>query len=157
MKRFSIILALSILILSSCVDPMVCCTVIDTGLDLTITDELGNDLLDRNSPNAFKEEHIRLFYIKDGKKVEVNNSASRDFFVFEDTENNRFVIRVFLGGDDPIGETIIKWNNKESDTFLTEIEKYDNGNLILSKVWYEDNLVFDSRTSTTGAFIELKK
>jgi hypothetical protein len=131
--------------------------VIDIGLDLTITDELGNDLLDRNNPEAFKEEHIRLFYIKNGEKIEVNNSASRDFFIFEDTQNDQFVFRVFLGGDYPIGETIIQWNNEESDTFLAEIEKFDNGNLLLRKVWYENNLVFDTKTSTTGAFIELKK
>jgi hypothetical protein len=159
MKRLSFILSMSILIFSSCVkeDPTPCCVVVDLGLDIAITDSFGKDLLDRNNPDAFKVEHIRLFLVENGKKIEVVHTASRNFFVFEDTENDRFVIRVFLGGKNPIGETIIQWNNNESDTFLTEIEKFDNGSIILRKVWYEDNLVFDSKTSTTGAFIELKK
>lgn len=157
MKKISLILALSILILPSCVDPMVCCVVVDTDLEIAISDSYENDLLDRNNPEAFKEEHIRLFRVENGEKVEVVHSTSKTFFVFEDPENDRFVIRVFLGGDDPIVETIIEWSNKESDTFLAEIEKFDNGNLLLRKVWYENNLVFDTKTSTTGAFIELKK
>jgi len=159
MKRFFFLLVSSILIFSSCSknDPTLCCTVVNLGLDLTITDELGNDLLDRNNPKAFKEEHIRLYYIKNGKKVEVVHSTSRNFFIFEDSQNDQFVIRVFLGGEYPIGETIIQWNNEESDTFLAEIEKFDNGSLILRKVWYENDLVFDSKSSRAGAYINLKK
>ncbi|WP_296698966.1 hypothetical protein [Algoriphagus sp.] len=159
MKRLFLALVSSILFLSSCTkdDPTLCCTVVDIGLDLTISDALGNDLLDRNNPKAFKEEHIRLFYMENGEKVEKVHTASRNFFIFKDEQNDQFVIRVFLGGDYPIGETIIEWNHNESDSFLTEIEKFDNGSLILRKVWYENDLVYDTGTSTGRAFIELKK
>lgn len=160
MRLGKIVLILFTLFLAGCHEDPVCCTVIDLGFDLSVTDDQGNDLLDRSNPNGFKEEFINLYYMEEGEKVRVFNGGldhPKNFFIYKDEQNDKYVMRVFLGGDYPIGETIIEWNKDQSDTFVGEMKKLGGSGIILTKVWYQDDLVYDTKSLETASIFSLTK
>ncbi|MBN3584740.1 hypothetical protein JYB64_20280 [Algoriphagus aestuarii] len=160
MRLGKIVLILITSLLVGCQEDPICCTVIDMGFDFTVTDAQGNDLLDRDYPNSFKEEFINLYYMEEGEKVRVYNGGwdhPKNFFIYKDEQLDKFVMRVFMGGDYPVGETIIEWSKDESDTFVSEMKKLGDSGIILTKVWYQDDLVYDTSSLETASRFSLTK
>ncbi len=125
------------------------------GIDITLQDSSGNDLLSSTHPNRIDPSKVKIYYINNGELVEVFDGRldyPRNFFVFENEEENINEMRLFLGGDRPIGETVIHWGNYEADTIRAEFEGLgDSGRsgIVLLRAWHKEELVFDVETSDT--------
>lgn len=146
MKCFIYILLL--LLLFSCSRKKICCTVVSTEIDMSVNDSTGNDLLDPSFPGSYKEDSIRLYYLVNGKRVEVydpNMDSPRNFFIYHDTPG--YVIRVFPN-DDKSSEypvTYIDWNQHDEDTIRCELTR-TSGTTVVTKVWFDGQLKWQAGT-----------
>lgn len=118
-------------------------TVNALGIEISITDGNGNDLLDPNNPNAFLEENIRLYYKVNGQVEEVYDSHlthPRHFLVFQ--HESEYRIRVFLNEKENATQTItyIKWNATDTDTIKAELRRWGASNVAVDEVWYNGGL-----------------
>jgi hypothetical protein len=124
---------------------------LDLGLEISVVDKAGNDLLNPVSPNSFKESEIKIYYLLDGKKVEVfysNYDHPRNFYIYQ--RGNEFRIAVIL--NDPI--TYIQWNNSDTDTIQCEVSRAE-GSVVCRKVWFNGELRWDNYS--TERFIKIVK
>lgn len=120
--------------------------IVDTSINLSIRDSEGNDLLDPQTDNSYKESEIKLFYLKNGEEMEIFNSNldyPKGFFIYK--QENEFRMRIFphteMGEKFPT--TYIKWNNSDIDTVKCNIEKTTSSE-ICTKVWFNNNIVWEA-------------
>ena len=154
MKRFILILLTGLMI--SCNDndnPVI----IDTAIDLSVNNYQGVDLLNPDDPNAFKENNIKIFYIENGKKIEVikpNLEYPRCFFIFQHEKEYRIRIIANDNRKEEFPITIIQWDEKNADTIKCSIERRANI-VVCSKVWINDSLAWGAYNKER--FIEIIK
>jgi hypothetical protein len=126
---------------------------VDIGLEISVVDKSGNDLLDPANPNSFKEKDIRIYYLINGVKEEVffpNYDHPRNFYI--DKRDKVYNMILFL--NDPI--TYIQWNNLDTDTIQCVINKEGGGELtICRKVWFNGELRWDNYS--TERYIKIVK
>jgi len=131
--------------------------IVDTAINISVSDGEGNDLLNPVNVKSFMENEIKIFYIVNGQEIEVNNidmAYPKGFFIYED--ENEFRLRVFPNVDknSELPVTYIKWNDKVVDTIKCSIERKNNSE-ICTKVWLNDNLVWEGYE--TERFFEIIK
>ena len=131
---------------------------LDVGVEFSIVNLDGEDILNPNHPNAIKESDIKLFYLIDGVKEEVYNANydyPRNFMIYE--HQNEFRIRIFQNYSDkedkPI--TYIQWNDVDTDTIETTYERTSNA-VLQRKIWLNGNLLWDSNTGIEPFFVITK-
>ncbi len=123
-------------------------TEVSIGVDISVKDSAGNDLLDPSFPGSFKEDSIRLYYLENGKRVEVyysNMTDPRNFFIFY--ENSEYLIRIFPNDDKssdyPV--TYIDWDKSDEDTIKCVITRTRNTTNV-TKVWFDGQLKWQAGT-----------
>jgi len=139
-------------ILYSCVsdDRNQVATNIDIGIEFFVFSEEGIDLLNPESPNAFRENEIRIFNLIDGIVTEVYNPRMDLPRGFALSEPEPLVSREYyslgLGANtystDEYPITYIQWNENDTDTLKVELDKGDNYEMV-TKVWFNDQLVWN--------------
>lgn len=127
-------------------------------LYLTVKNNEGKDLLDPNNPESFKEEDIHLLYIVDGKAQKVydeNMTIPKGFKIVK--LDSEYSIKLFLNSDpsekNPI--TYIQWDDNSIDTLKAEYRR--NGSVICTKVWFNDEIRWDSSVENTIRSFEIVK
>jgi len=151
------LIAMATVLFSSCSSDDSDQFIVDTHIDVLIKDSNGNNLLDPENVNSYKEEQIKIFYLVNGQQSEVNNSNldyPKGFFIYE--HENEFRIRIFPNSDknEETPVTYIMWNNTDIDTIKCSIERKSNSE-ICKKVWLNDNLVWEAYE--TERFFEIIK
>ncbi|NOU62083.1 hypothetical protein [Marinifilum caeruleilacunae] len=132
---------------------------VDVSIELSVLDIDGNDLLNPNNDDSFKESDIKLYYVINEEKREVydpNMQYPRNFFIFK--EGAIYRIRLLLNNDksDDKPITYIQWNDKDSDTISAEF--YRTNNLTRKeKVWFNDKLIYEFDDNTSESFYKLTK
>ncbi|WP_242085481.1 hypothetical protein [Aestuariivivens sediminis] len=131
---------------------------LDVSFEFGIKDSEGNDLLNPENPNAFKESEIKLFYVINGNTEEVydgNLDYPRHFLIYQYYDQYR--IRVFLNHSETenIPVTYIQWNEMDTDTIKNEMNRSDTF-VKIQKVWLNDNLIWDTVNKSEPYFELLK-
>lgn len=109
----------------------------DHSVEISVSDKVGNDLLNPATSNAFLEKDIKIFYLTNGVRKEFfepNLDHPRNFYI---TETNGKYIMHLAAWD----ETYIQWNKNEADTLRAEIDR-TAGNEVISKLWYKNSLIW---------------
>jgi len=124
--------------------------VLDIGIHLKLQNSAGSDLLNPDTNNSYNQDKIKLVYLLDGVEQYYfcgNCDHQKGYYFFE--RDNRYVMSVFTNfevqqdGTDPI--TYIQWNETDRDTVQCHIKRNEDGSLIVcTKVWYNDELVWDN-------------
>jgi len=131
---------------------------LDVGLEFSIVNSNGEDILNPSHPDCIKESDIKLYYLIDGIKKEVYNpnyDFPRNFRIYE--HQNEFRIGIFQNHseneDKPL--TYIQWNESETDTI--EAAYYRSSNAIIQKkIWLNGDLIWESINGTNPYFILTK-
>ena len=142
---------LSILILAftavSCEEDIKnCCIVVDIDLVVKIVDSNGESLLDE--PNGIDSNTIRLFYKKNnewtiirgysdrvalGMKVEENSDSQKQLSIY---------VSIDYINQNNITEMKLQFSESDFDIIKGEID-FSSGNTICTKVWCNDQLVYE--------------
>jgi len=129
--------------------------IVDIGLEMSVKNTEGIDLLDPNSPGSFIAEDIKLFYLKNGEAEYVNEGHLDDPKGFRILRaEGEYRIRIVLNNseteDFPI--TYIQWNEDRTDTIKCEIHR-EPGLVMCTKVWINDELKWEGYD--TERFVEV--
>ena len=124
-------------------------SIVSVGVEFSILNKEGKDLLNPNTTNHYSIDSMKLYYLINDQIVEVldtNMQYPRNIMLI--TENNPYRIRCFTNDDEnnglisekdeiKIGVSIayLELNNTDIDTIKTEWESGDNY-FINKKVWY---------------------
>lgn len=152
MKKIWVLLGIAFFI--SCQKDDFCgCMIVDIGVDMSVSDINGNDLLDPEASNGIKKEDIKLFRVENGSLKEVvnyNSDYSSDIMIYQ-VQNSKYRLRVLT----PETLTYIQWKGADMDTLQCEFKSTSNSK-ICTKVWYNSKLVYDTQNNT-GRFFEITK
>jgi len=123
---------------------------------ITILDEQGNNLLDPNQEGAYDPKDIKIFYERDGKMVEFYEgylTMPRNFRIDPPEFGSDYLLALVLDSE----KTIIKWNENESDTILAEFLNNEIQSLIVTKVYYQGQLMHELPTTKRRGFTIVKQ
>ena len=132
--------------------------IVSAAIDISVKDSEGNDLLNPENVNSFKENQINIFYVVNGQELIFYNgdlAHPKGFFIYKE-EKSEFRIRVFPNMDKnlELPVTYIKWNSTDTDTIRCSIERKSNSEIV-TKVWLNENLVWEGYE--TERFFEIIK
>lgn len=118
---------------------------IDVSLELSITNSNGDDLLDPKNTNSFDHSKIKLFYLVDGKQVEVfdgTKQSPRNFYI--DQKEGHYLLTVFLNHSETeqYPETYIQWNENNIDIIKAEFRKTKN-TVLKKTIWFNGTEVLN--------------
>lgn len=148
MKTYIKLSCLSLFFLSACKDPVIKGVTVDTVINLIVRDQNGKNRLDPSTPNYYKPEDIRIFYLKDGQKQEVYNPSldiPRNFKIIKSETTNEYVFRVFVNEgsvDQEVTTTYIQWRAGAQDTVNSLITR-SSSSIYCDKVWFNDTVRYD--------------
>lgn len=131
------------------------------GVDFTVSNAQGVDLLDPKNANHIKESDVKIFYLVNGVKKEVYNGLlvhPRNFSIHKYENEEEYIITVFLNSLDQTDKTTtyIQWDEKDTDTINATFFK--NKDFIFTKdVWFNEKLVFTSTFPDNTPCIKLTK
>lgn len=134
--------------LVSCSNGTDCCanpdnsTIVGIGMEMSVRDENGTDLLDPQNPNAYMEEDIKLFYLIDGEVGEVfygNLDHPRMIKIFQHENEYRIGIALNHNENENPPITYIQWSETDTDTLKAEFRRWDNG-IEVRKLWFNNEL-----------------
>ena len=128
------------------------------GIDIGIRNANGEDLLNPSNPNSYKADNIKLYYLINGKKIEINDpkmATPRNFIIYEKDGEYRIGVTQNYSETESLPITYIEWNPNETDTLQAEV--YRNGGLIRSiKTWFNGELMWDAESETEPFFTIIK-
>jgi len=142
---------------------------VDSQVYLAFKNAQGQDLLAPSTVNHFKEEDIRLYYVRDGVKREVYDplmDMPRNLRI-EDYKDG-YILRVATdeppynvlkaAGEAVTGEalTLLKLNESTTDTIRTAWERRP-GSFINTKLWYNGELRWDRSSESIKPLIVIMK
>jgi hypothetical protein len=120
--------------------------------NISLKNSSGEDLLNPNNPNSYKESKIKTYYLVNGEE----KIAHTEEFIYEDGEG-LYRLRIFLNdeGNDEFPITYIDWNETDRDTIKSEIYKTDNQTRVI-KIWYNKVLMWDAENLHATEFTVIK-
>lgn len=146
---FFIMTALLLVSCSEKEDDYLCCAnqVHMDGVEMSVRNSDGSDLLNPNNPNAYSADEIKLFYEIDGEVVEVYDPAMdlpRNFMIFNYSNETESEYRIRLlpnydrNESQPI--TYIQWNETDRDTIKAEFyysgPEDSNYSFTIENLWF---------------------
>jgi hypothetical protein len=134
--------------------------VYDVGVEFSIKDSQGNDLLNPENENTLNSSEIKLFYVVNGAVEEVydgNMDYPRNYVIYDYAPVSEYRISVFLNNADTEAQpiTYIQWNATDTDTLRSEI--YRRNNLVKIKTLWLNNELIWSDEDGTEPYFELVK
>ncbi|WP_310990965.1 hypothetical protein [Aequorivita marina] len=128
------------------------CTIISLDVNIALTNAAGDDLLDPDNPNSYKESAIKVYHL-------INDEEQRsgvDDVLFQG-EDGTYVYTTFVNyeGDAEYPITYIDWSETDRDTIKSEIYRTDNQTRAI-KIWYNDELMWDVADGSAPYFTIVK-
>lgn len=122
---------------------------VDTGIEITVLDKIGNDLLNPLNQNSYKEDIIKIYYLINGVVEEVyfpNYENPRNFSIYE--KDGIYQMRLFPNGyeREEFPVTFIKWNETDTDTIKCSFTRTHNS-VVCTKVWYNETFMWEDYSS----------
>ncbi len=155
----TIILILAIAFLGGCTsDENLQQFVLATSIQFSVSDAEGNDLLDPENPDSYKHSDIKLYYKKEGKYEEVYEGhldSPRKINIYKHIKEYRIGVSLNDSEKEMQPETLIKWNENETDTVKCEVYRAE-GIVRVVKVWLNGSLIWDAESETEPYFAMTK-
>ena len=131
---------------------------LDVAFEITLQNEVGENLLDPRTEGAINPDEVKLYYVEGGKAREVYDETSdlpKSFMVFQtgDTYRMRIIQNPSKTEDRPL--TLIQWNEKDVDTIQSEYLKGDRY-IIQDKIYYNGELSWSTGDSFEPYFAVVK-
>ncbi|MCU4157459.1 hypothetical protein J1N10_15890 [Carboxylicivirga sp. A043] len=144
MKTIFALLILAIA-LPSCSHNNDCCSVVDVGITIKYLNETGENLLEVE--NGINTSEISLFHKVNDEWIEYyeGNLDYPKGLKTEERENIKYLV-VFPSTTITVAdysETMIQFSDSDFDIIRTKIDK-SNSNIIVTEVWYNDQLKWDA-------------
>jgi len=151
---------------------------IDSSVDLYYTDSSGNDLLDTLCLNHYNKNEIKLLNFIDGEAIEfhesfIDGSTSNGLYFYKREDINSYAVRIMrlypssilnkvVSGNISRYEMIsfLQLNENETDTVKCEIEQYEGQggfSSVITKVWYNNELKWESKPTDSNRIIKITK
>ena len=133
---------------------------LDVGVEFSVINSDGEDILNPNNPNAINKSDIKLFYLIDGVKKEVYNSNydyPRNFKIYE--HQNEYRITIWQNNTDSEEKplTFVQWSKDENDIDKIETIYERTSNAVLQrKIWLNDDLLWESNSGIEPFFVLTK-
>jgi hypothetical protein len=132
-----IIIFIAVLFMISCKKEKVSLN-LDGGIEISVMDNSGNDLLNPATPNAFVDSEIKIYYLIDGIKKEIYNANydhPRNFILFEKDGEYRMGLSPNADEKEELPITYIQWKEIDTDT---------SNSVVCDKIWRNGTLVWDN-------------
>jgi len=159
MKNLLIILIATVLFACSKSNEMEDQYNLNVGLEFSVLNSQNEDLLNPITPNHLDITKIKLFYVINGEKQEVNNpnmDYPRNFRIFK--HENEYRIAVFLNhtetSEKPI--TYIQWSDNDIDTIEVAIKRTQNS-ILQDEIWLNGIHVWERGDNTIDPYFVLIK
>lgn len=154
----TLLLILSTIFLTCCVDNGEERFNYEVEFELIVTDIDGNDLLNPENPNSFKNTEIKILYLINGKMEEVydeNKDYPRNFFIYQ--HENEYRIKVFLNHSqtEEIPKTYIQWNETNTDVLGAKFIS-TNTFVKIDSVWLNEVLIWTASDNTESLYAIVK-
>lgn len=145
MKNIIFVYLITFMLFSCGTDEVNGLDIFDTDLEINVTNTKGEDLLDPKNTNSFDQSKIKIFYLIDGKLVEVydgSKQSPRNFYVAQ--QEGHYVLTVFLNHSesDKFPETHIQWSENNIDIIKGEFTRTKNA-VIKKTIWFNGVQVTD--------------
>ena len=131
---------------------------INRGVEISLKNSNGEDLLDPNNPNGYKAEEIKLYYLINGEKQEVfdpNMDNPRNFLIYNHDSEYRIGISLNDTDSDTRPITYVEWNEIETDTLQAAFFKTEN-TIEVIKTWFNGELKWDGSNGQDNFFTIVK-
>ena len=132
---------------------------LDTSIEFSVYNSQNEDLLDTGNTNHLDVTNIKLFYLINGEKKEVNNpnyDNPRGFRIFK--HENEYRIAVSLNNTEtsekPI--TYIQWNDNDIDTIEVAIKRTQKS-ILQDEIWLNGIHVWERGNNTIDPYFMLRK
>lgn len=138
-----LLLALIILMAVGCSkdkDVENCCTIISLHANISLKNTDGEDLLNPENPNGYKERDIKTYHLINGVQ---KRAGQYDQFYADNEGIFRYSVIVNYEGNDEYPITYIDWNETDRDTIKSEIYQTSNQIRVI-KIWYNGVLMWDA-------------
>ena len=117
---------------------------IDRKVEISVQDKAGNDLLNPSNPNAYLDQNIKIYYLTNGVREEVNNANydnPKNFMIYE--VDGKYLMRLFLNvtNSESPSITYVQWSENDTDTLKCEAT-INEFVVMVTKLWYKDSLVW---------------
>lgn len=145
MKTYIFILTLLLLLNSCKKEEQQRMSVIDNDVQITVQDKDGVDLLNPSNPGTYLYENIKHYTLVNGVKTEVfhgNYDYPKNLYIHE--YEGKYFMELFLDGPyaGNLGTDYIQWNENTVDTFKYEVTTAGDYYIAITKLWYNDSLVW---------------
>lgn len=130
---------------------------IDCGVEITVKNKDGKDLLNPLTPGALLSQNIKIYYLINGVKKEVNYGNyvnPQNFNILE--LDGIYRMRLILNQADPISTTYIQWNASDTDTLKSQIYRPE-GLITCKGIWFNDSLVWSWENYSKERSFEIVK
>lgn len=125
-------------------------------VSLNYVDENGNNLLgnDVNTPGAWNESNIDIYYLKKGEKVRVFESHQdnpKNFQIWHEDKVGNY-LRLLLNPyvENNYSSTYIEFPDGEIDTLRIHAELIPDFGISADKFWYNEELLFSKEGEVHG-------
>ncbi len=132
---------------------------LDVGIEFSIKNSEGIDLLNPNNSESLNESEIKLFYLINGNVEEVfdpNMDSPRNFLIYKHESEYRIGISQNYSETEEFPITYIQWNNQDTDTLKCEYAR-TNRSIRQQKIWLNDELIWDASTNTEPFYEIIKE
>lgn len=145
MQKIAILLFVG-LFFSGCEEKKVGPYVIDIDLKILVIDSTGADLLDPSNPNSYLLDKIEVYY-KVGDEWRLYNKpnldAAKGFLIATDSKPACMILYPNIENVDICTETMVKWNEQDSDIIKCELLKRNEGkNISIGRIWLNNEIVW---------------
>lgn len=131
---------------------------INRGVEISLKDSNGEDLLDPNNPTGYKADEIKLYYLINGEKQEVfdpNMDNPRNSLIYNHDSEYRIGISLNDTDSETLPITYVEWNEIETDTLQAEFFKTENTIQVI-KTWFNGELKWDGSNGQDNFFTIVK-
>jgi hypothetical protein len=120
--------------------------VFDTGFEIIVENNIGENLLVATTPGVIDWNTLKLFYLIDNKPVEVyqgNLSCPRNICFVDEPGYERLTIFANTEGTSENTVTLLQWNDQDIDTITCHIvRKNNNSYKVVDKIWFNSVLMY---------------
>lgn len=133
---------------------------VDTRIDIKVVDSIGNNLLNPNLSNSYREDEIKIYFLINGEKIYIWEPLMQfpnRFYIYNEFNSGDYRIRIFPNDtahtDLPV--TLIQWDTNDMDTIVCHFKR-TKGYINCDYLWYNE-MYIDPKLTNNRYFTIVKK
>lgn len=136
---------------------------LNVGINLSVVNNQGEDLLNPLLEDGYKEEGIRMFYLLNNEVIEYAPDDWLDnpkgFEIFKSEIEDKYLLRILslnYAETEEIPTTYLQWNENETDTLKVTYRRM-GGSVLKETVLLNDVLIWDERVNGSSNYVTIEK